>query len=197
VIDPSPLRALGHAADALTQVGCPFALVGGLAVTIRSEVRFTRDIDLCVAVGTDEEAERLVFELGARGYSVVATVEHAKHARLATARLRGPSGVVCDLLMASSGIEREVTERATDVNVDGQLTVPVARVEELLALKVLSAVEGRPLDSVDFVRLVEFNPDFDEQAVRANLELIVQRGYDRDQDLPQKFGDLLRRARAG
>ena len=35
------------------------ALVGGLAVSARAEPRFTRDVDLAVAVVSDDEAERL------------------------------------------------------------------------------------------------------------------------------------------
>ena len=34
-----------------------FALIGGLAVSARSEPRFTRDADFAVSVGSDAEAE--------------------------------------------------------------------------------------------------------------------------------------------
>lgn len=37
-----------------------FAIVGGLAVSVRTEPRFTRDADVCVAVDDDREAEDLV-----------------------------------------------------------------------------------------------------------------------------------------
>jgi hypothetical protein len=36
-----------------------WAMLGGLAVSIRTEPRFTRDVDLAVAVAADDEAERL------------------------------------------------------------------------------------------------------------------------------------------
>jgi hypothetical protein len=55
--------------------GAP-ALVGGLAVSARVEPRLTRDLDLAVAVGGDDEAERLVRALVAERYSVVTLVEH-------------------------------------------------------------------------------------------------------------------------
>jgi hypothetical protein len=45
-------------------------------LSVRAEVRFTRDVDIAVAVGDDAEAEALVHGLGARGYGAVATVEH-------------------------------------------------------------------------------------------------------------------------
>jgi len=193
--DRSPLSALRHVAISLASLGRRYALVGGVAVTVRSEVRFTRDVDIAVAVEDDADAESLIFDLRDHGYVAVATVEHAVTGRLATARLRGPSGVVCDLLFASSGIESEVVGRATPIEVDVDLTVPVARVEELLALKVLSATPRRPQDGADFLRLIDFNPDFDEAAVRTHVEAIRSRRCHRDQDLLAKFDEMLRTAR--
>ncbi len=68
-------RALAAAADDIAAEGKRFALVGGLAVSVRAEVRFTRDVDLAVAVDNDTEAESLVYALKSRGYTTVASVE--------------------------------------------------------------------------------------------------------------------------
>ena len=83
-------RALAAAADDIAAEGKRFALVGGLAVSVRAEVRFTRDVDLAVAVDNDMEAESLVYALKSRGYTTVASVEHEAQSRLATIRLRSP-----------------------------------------------------------------------------------------------------------
>ena len=56
----------------LTESGHSFALVGGLAVSARTEPRFTRDADIAVAVATDAEAEALVRHLRSTGYEVEA-----------------------------------------------------------------------------------------------------------------------------
>jgi hypothetical protein len=50
-------QLLGHISADLRHVGARWALVGALAVGIRSEPRFTRDIDIAVAVESDGEAE--------------------------------------------------------------------------------------------------------------------------------------------
>lgn len=47
----------------LTKAHVSFALVGGLAVSARTEPRFTRDADLAVALASDAEAEALIHEL--------------------------------------------------------------------------------------------------------------------------------------
>lgn len=46
-----------------------WALVGGLAVSVRTEPRFTRDLDLAVAVSDDHAAEALIHQLHAAGFS--------------------------------------------------------------------------------------------------------------------------------
>ena len=176
--------ALRAIATELHRLRRRFALVGGLAVSVRGEVRFTRDVDLAVGVEDDPDAEQLVRDLGERGYRVVAVVEQDAVGRLATVRLVDPAGVKVDLLFASSGLEAEVVARAEVIeSIYGDL--PVARSEELVALKVLSVVDERLQDRIDLRSLVALGVDLD--VVRANLKLIMQRGYARGQDLPAKL----------
>jgi hypothetical protein len=95
----------------LTETHVSFALVGGLAVSARTEPRFTRDADLAVALASHAEAEALIHGLRARDYRIEAAVEQEAVGRLATVRLTRSSTLqapVIDLLFASSGIEREI-----------------------------------------------------------------------------------------
>ena len=138
--------------ERLARVGASSALVGGLAVSVRSEPRFTRDIDLAVAVDDDHGAERVVGSLGEIGFVVGALVEQDAAARLATVRLRPRSGEasVVDLLFASSGIEAEIVASADALEVLPGLVAPVARTGHLVALKLLSRDdERRPQDRAD------------------------------------------------
>jgi hypothetical protein len=89
---PSPQDALAHISATLRDLGRDFALVGGLAVSLRAEVRFTRDVDIAVVSATDDDAESLIHTLRGTGYQPVATVENEQHHRLATARLGTASG---------------------------------------------------------------------------------------------------------
>jgi hypothetical protein len=90
-----------------------FALVGGLAVSVRAEPRLTRDADLAVLVTDDRDAEGLV---RARGWGVVAAVEQNAAGRLATIRLArsgdGVRGAVVDLRGRDvlAGLEAAVEE---------------------------------------------------------------------------------------
>jgi hypothetical protein len=71
----------------LQDAGHASALVGGLAVSTRSAPRFTRDIDLAVAVAGDADAEALVRRFIVAGYGVTAMIEQETTGRFATARL--------------------------------------------------------------------------------------------------------------
>lgn len=189
--DASPEAVLGDIAAHLARLGRPFALVGGLAVSLRAEVRFTRDVDLAITAADDADVEQLVHTLGNVGYFPVATAPHLERQRLSTVRLASSSGVVVDLLAASSGIEAEVVARATRIDFGEIGEIPVARAEELMAMKVLSMTQRRLQDRIDAVNLVLMNEHLDLDAVRENLAEITRRGFHRDQDLLAKLAEVL------
>ena len=66
---------VGRITGVLEGLGVGHALVGGFAVSARAEPRFTRDVDLAVAVENDDAAEEVVRSLVERGYQVLAAVE--------------------------------------------------------------------------------------------------------------------------
>ena len=72
------LEVLVAATRAISQLGRRFAMVGGLATSLRGEPRTTRDVDLAVAVDDDADAEALVRDLAARGYQVTAILEQER-----------------------------------------------------------------------------------------------------------------------
>lgn len=165
-----------------------FALVGGFAVSARTEPRFTRDVDLVVAVSDDADAEQVLRALGARGYVVVATVEQVATRRLATARLASPLApgreLIVDLLFASSGVEQEIAARAELLELLEGLVVPVAGLGDLLALKLLSRDDDtRPQDAADIVALRATATPDDLAVARETVDLITARGYARGRDL--------------
>ena len=152
------LAALRLTANALEELGISWALVGGLAVSVRANPRFTRDIDLAVSVADDGAAESLVRDLKARGFHLVLSLEQAALRRLATVRMLPPGepaeGVVVDLLFASSGIESDICREAERFELIPGLIVPVARAGHLVAMKILAEGPARPQDAMDLQALV-------------------------------------------
>lgn len=188
--------ALRRAARDLDDLGRRWALVGALAVSARAEPRFTRDIDLVVAVSSDDDAERLVRDLQARGYLVQAIVEQEATRRLATARLTPPdedeTSVVLDALFASSGIESEIASESETLEVLPDLQIPVATTGHLIALKILARDDRtRPQDRVDLVALVTAATPADVEQARRAIALIAGRGFHRGKDLAADLEQFL------
>jgi DNA-binding MarR family transcriptional regulator len=188
----SPLFAvLRHVGDLLTEAGFRWALVGGLAVSVRADPRFTRDIDLAVEVTSDGQAEALVRRLVAEGFVVSAALEHDVLRRLATVRLLPPGqpadGVIVDLLFASSGIEGDICRDAERLEIVPGVTVPVARAGHLLAQKILSRGPDRPQDEVDIQSVLADLDTHELERCRRALREVVARGANRGKDLLLAF----------
>ncbi len=194
--DVTPLeRSLDRIATDVRELGAGFALVGGLAVTVRAEPRLTRDADLAVAVSDDQAAERLVLELGARGHRADVVVEQEETGRLSTVRLTHREGgtLVSDLLFASCGIEDEIVADADVMRVTDALTLPVATVGHLIAMKLLARDDRhRPADADDLRALREVASGSDWSVAAASIDLIAERGFARDRDLAAALDDLQR-----
>lgn len=170
---------------------CEFAVVGGLAVSIRSEPRLTRDSDFAVSVD-DDEAEALIQSLASHGYVATALVEQEHTGRLATARLHalGDDRII-DLLFASSGIEQEVVAAATIEPVSRSVSLPVASVGHLMALKLLARDDRRrPQDADDLHALAGVALEVDWTVASESITLISERGYARGRDLASSLETL-------
>ena len=157
-------------------------------MSVRTEPRLTRDADLAVIVTDDHDAEALVRELAVRDWRVLTAIEQDAAGRLATVRLaltgQDVRGAVTDLLFASSGVEPEVVNAAQPIEVVAGLTLPVARLGHLIALKVLARDDRtRPQDRVDLAALLQRADATTIEEARRALLLVTQRGFHRGRDL--------------
>ena len=181
----------------LEDLRIPFAVVGGLAVSARTEPRFTRDVDLAASVSTDADAEGVVYELQQRGYVLTMLLEQEQTGRIATARFVPPGedaeGVIVDLLFQSSGLEPEVVEAAEPIELTPDVVTPVARVGHLMVLKLLARDDvHRPQDAGD-IGARRGHMSADEVALaKEGARLIVARGCARDRDLLRLLEEQLR-----
>jgi len=182
-------QALMEVSEHLSALSQGWALVGGLAISTRCEPRFTSDLDLALSVASDEQAELLTFKLIRRGAQMSFLLNQDERGRLSMVRLlMGPSGVSpVDLLFASSGIEAEVIQSATALEVFPRVTVPVASVAHLSALKLLSVSHKRMKDLADLSALRDVATDADLALTQEACELITSRGFHRELQLLTRF----------
>ena len=67
VVDPEDIVNLFKIIQkTLYELHVKWALIGGLAVSTHANPRFTNDIDISVSVSSDEEVEKIVFQLQQR-----------------------------------------------------------------------------------------------------------------------------------
>ena len=177
------VSAATHVLAALRQENVKGCIVGGLAVSARCDPRFTRDVDIAVAVDTDEHAEALIHALASHGLRMAGLVEQEAVGRLAMVRLSTEDGLSVDLLIASSGIETEVVTKAETLEVVQGVMLPVARTGHLIALKLLSVAPGRETDSADLRNLAAVATEDEWRLASEAVRLIAERGYARGRQL--------------
>jgi hypothetical protein len=160
----------------LRRLGVRWALVGGMAVATYGSGRSTMDVDAAASVGSDTEAERLVNRLSGLGYQVATLIERKDQQRLAGVRLRPPSGpetLRVDILVAASGIEPEIVAAAQERTIRSGLTLPVAALGHLIAMKLVSVSDYRATDHQDILYLLGQADPTDIDLCRGGIALIT------------------------
>jgi len=172
-------------ASHLRRLKVEFAVVGGIAVSLRTIERFTKDVDFAISVSSDSEAESIVNALRSAGLRIAMFLDK-DDGGLMTVRLKTGDDyeTYVDLLFATSGIENEVVASATSSEVFPGFIDRVATLPSLIAMKVLSADwKIRPQDVLDIQNLLSEASDADIAESRELLNLITERGYNREKDL--------------
>ncbi len=121
----------------------PYFVLGGLAVGVMGEPRFTRDIDLDIFLNTDETG-LLLKRLKQAGFTFKAKEAMVTATQFGTFRIFYKT-VQIDMIMASTDLEKEALKRKKRVSFFNQKTsFPSA--EDLILLKL---IPGRPKDLLD------------------------------------------------
>lgn len=136
----------------LVAAGVDFVVVGGVAVYVQANPRFTKDLDICYALGQDnlDRLGSVLIELQARLATIdedVPFVPDGRTLRQTQILTLTTSEGDIDLLAKPDGCPDYETlrERATVIDLDG-VKVFVASIEDLIAMK---RAAGRPQDLVD------------------------------------------------
>lgn len=187
------LAAFRVAADDLSALGAPHAVIGGLAVSSRARPRTTQDVDFMVAVPDDRGAEQVVFAMKATGNAIALLLEETRTQRLATARMtsRLDRRVFVDLMFCATGIEAEIVAAATPLDIQGA-AAPVATAGHLIAMKLLSRDDvRRDRDRGDLNALIGGATDGDLAQARAAVRLITARGFHQGKALEADLDALI------
>lgn len=121
----------------LKELNIRFAFVGALAMGARGRTRQTIDADLAISTGSNQLAEKLIEQLVLKGYGVNEIYKDGEI--IALARLFSKddysSLIELDFLFELCGIEKEVVDSAEELEIWPGLTVAIATMPALLAMK--------------------------------------------------------------
>lgn len=151
-----PLQTtLVDAVEFLERHGVRYALVGGLAASLRGQPRVTADVDMVIEVDIDG-ALALLADINVSKFAPLFAdvTEVVKTAFILPARHR-TTGVKLDLAIGLSGFERQTIQRAETLEL-GSCHVTVASAEDLLVMKILA---GRPQDEQDIRGIIVAQAD--------------------------------------
>ena len=163
-------------------------IIGGLAVSVWSRERFTRDID-AVTTAANEDLDRLLsvaVELGLAA-RLDEPAAFARQSRMILLR-DTETGLDVDIAMAGFPFEFDAIDRAATVNLAG-VAIPVAQADDIIIMK---AVAGRRIDFADIVEILKSNPPLDLTRVRRYLDQFGE-AVD-DPGLTGRFEELVREA---
>jgi hypothetical protein len=195
------LAELQRVAEDLNRLNVGWALVGALAYSVHAEPRTTRDIDVAMAVSS-EEIDRIAEMLVGWGYGEKQLLMQSGPVRRLGVRVMVPSrlpySIPLDLLSSSCGIEGEIVRGAITIELLPSLFVPVASLGHLLAMKLLSQDDfERVRDKADANALMMRAAPEDIECARRALQLMTERGFNRDKNLAAELSSCLSLAGKG
>lgn len=158
------VAALGRAFDAL---GARWYLFGAQAALLYGSTRLTADVDVTVDLrGAAPDA--LARALSSAGFSMrIEDADFIRRTRVLPV-LHVATGIAADVVIAGPGLEELFLDRAELRDVGGA-RVPVARAEDLVAMKLLA---GRSKDVEDVVAILAARANLDINLLRSTLSLL-------------------------
>lgn len=143
--------ALKHLLELLPRHGAKYALIGGVAVGIRTRLRYTEDIDILLTVpalrlpGLLEALQERGFEL-----DLIGTIRELTDHHFAVLKFEG---VHVDFMKPMLPAYQHVLDRATEGDWKGQ-PVTIALSEGLIVMKLIAS---RQQDQLDIINLLAGN----------------------------------------
>jgi hypothetical protein len=148
-------QTLADIADFLNLQGVPFAVIGGIAVAVRGESRFTADVDIVLGIDLEQSLALLAAVRESPFRPLFSDVEEIVQASFLLPLRHQESGIKVDLAIGVTGFEQQMIARSTPVQLADRL-VPIVSAEDLILMKLLAS---RPRDIADIDGIVEYQGD--------------------------------------
>jgi predicted nucleotidyltransferase len=128
----------------LSELGVPYAIIGGMAVQCWGEPRFTQDVDLTVIAPPEGSAQLIQQIVGHFSARISDAAAFARRNRVIL--VRASNGCPVDISLGVPGYEEHVMLRAVEYDLEPGKRIRICSAEDLIIHK---AVAGRPQDIRD------------------------------------------------
>lgn len=190
------LSELRRLTQDLNESGVAWCLVGGLGSSVYAEPRTTKDIDVAIFVSDEDRFTQLRSFLLNRGYIDPQILMHTMPTRRMGWRvcLSTSQGTTLpiDLLSSACGIEEQVVKEAVSVELLPGLSLPVASLGHLLAMKILSQNDtDRIQDRADLLALLRNASEHDIALAKRALRQIEAVGFADGRNLVEELARIV------
>ena len=150
----------------MRQLGCPWMIIGGIAVSLLGKPRFTADVDIVVLI-EDMDVERLIKSAGRFGFKprLKDVYSFARQNRVVLLQHQ-KSRINVDMSLGILPFEQQAVKNSRPYKI-GDVTFRLPRVEDLIILK---AVANRPQDLLDIREIIKQNRTIDKRYVRKTVK---------------------------
>lgn len=157
-MDEPYLAALRDLNAALNDLGIEAVVIGGVAVSLMAQPRYTEDVDAIILFDV-EAVNDLLASLDAHSFHprFAGMAEFATQARLVTV-VHEPTRTVVDIMLGCMPFEEELSRRARTYHA-ADLAIRLPSPEDLIVLK---AIANRPKDQEDIRNIASAHPMLDK-----------------------------------
>lgn len=164
----TPGDLLAYLSRALEELGLPYAVGGSLAAMAYGEPRYTRDLDVVVAL-RPEDVPRLIERFPFPAFYVdAATVRRAVRAHEQFNVIHPESGLKIDVYVAGDEVEQSQIARARRLTTAGGHVASFSPPEELIVKKLQHfAAGGGDRHLRDITSMLRITPDIDTERIES------------------------------
>ena len=139
-----------------------YALIGGMAVATRGFPRATKDIDFFIAADEGYFRKEVAKKLETKGYSVEIYKGDFNDPLRGLIRILDKDNTsLIDLILAHREWQEEIINFAEEI-ILGDISVPIARAEDLVVLKLKAGSPRDLLDAEELVKIISFSGRLDK-----------------------------------
>ena len=163
-------------------------VIGGQAVLLYGEPRFTKDIDITLGIGIEKLDDVIEIVNNLKLKTLTDNPKDFVKEVMVLPVIDEASGIRIDLIFSFSPYEQEAIKRANKINMSGT-PVNFASVEDLIIHKVIA---GRERDKEDIKNIILKNSNLDKQYI---LKWLKEFDASLDESFTGRFADIIKEHR--